>query len=93
LVTSLTSARVGRGASVMLLSICVAVMTGLPAKLALSMMSRWAVGTCSGGMSTPRSPRATITPSTAAMIPSSSASASCFSILAMIGRIRPCARM
>jgi len=93
LVTSVTSARVGRGASVMLLSICVAVMTGLPAKLAISMMRRWAVGTFSGGMSTPRSPRATMMPSTAATIPSSSASASCFSILATMGLILPCARM
>jgi len=89
LVTSVTSARVGRGASVMLLSICVAVMTGLPAKLAFSMIFRCAVGTCSGGISTPRSPRATMTPSTAAMIASSWSRASCFSILAMSGHWRP----
>ena len=60
LATSETSARVGRGALIMLSSIWVAVMTGLPCRLA-SRISRFCTsGTCSNGSSTPRSPRATM---------------------------------
>ena len=52
-------------------------------------MSFWMPGTRSGWISTPRSPRATIRPSAAAMIASRTSSASGFSILAMIGTTRP----
>ena len=52
----------------MLSSIWVAVMTTLPAPFAISMMRFWRVGTSSVESSTPRSPRATITPSAASRI-------------------------
>ena len=63
LATSLTSARVGAGAVIMLSSIWVAVMTGTPASTQARMICfcRW--GTSSSGHSMPRSPRATITAS------------------------------
>jgi hypothetical protein len=51
-------------------SICVAVITGLPATLAVWMMRFCHTGTIAGSISTPRSPRATITASAASMIPS-----------------------
>ena len=52
----------------MLSSIWVAVITTLPAPLAISMMRFCSVGTSSVESSTPRSPRATITPSVASRI-------------------------
>ena len=60
LATSLTSARVGDGAVIMLSSICVAVMTGTPNSTQWRMIGfcRW--GTSSSGHSMPRSPRATM---------------------------------
>jgi hypothetical protein len=57
------SARVGRGAPVMLSSICVAVTTGLPASLQRLIMRFCARKICSRWISIPKSPRATITPS------------------------------
>ena len=45
LATSVTSARVGRVLSVMCSSICVAVMTNLPAALHLRMICFWTMGT------------------------------------------------
>ena len=44
--TSVASARVGRGCSIMDSSICVAVMTGLPAQFAACSNRRWMAGTC-----------------------------------------------
>ena len=78
--TSDASARVGVGASIIDSSICVATTTGLPTMRHFEMMVFCQPGTCSGGNSTPRSPRATITPSDAAMISSRSFSAAGFSI-------------
>jgi hypothetical protein len=64
-------------------NIWVAVMTGRPARRAAAMMSFWIIGTFSGGISTPRSPRATITPSTASRIGCRRSTACGFSILAI----------
>ena len=55
-----TSARVGRAALTMDSSIWVAVITGFPARLHFRIISFCTRGTCSRGMSTPRSPRATM---------------------------------
>lgn len=49
---------------------CVAQMTGLPAELQRPIIIFWAIKTFSGGISMPRSPRATITPSLSAKISS-----------------------
>ena len=54
--------RVGRVAVTIERSICVAVITGLPALLAARMMRFCACGTSSSGISTARSPRATSRP-------------------------------
>ena len=70
LLTSEISARVGVGEITMLRSICVAITTSLPAALALSTTSRCTRGTRSIGISTPKSPRATITESTSGKIES-----------------------
>ena len=64
-VTSATSARVGRMCVTIDSSICVATITGTLAAWAWRMISFWMCGTSSSGTSTPRSPRATITASTA----------------------------
>ena len=85
LATSEASARVGRGFSIMLSSICVAVITTLPAALAAAMIRFCTIGTSSVPISTPRSPRATITPSATLRISSRSSSACGFSILAITG--------
>merc|ERR1719221_1129144 len=63
LATSEHSARVGRGLTIIDSSICVAVMTGLPEMLASRIIIFWARKTFSGGISMPRSPRATMMPS------------------------------
>jgi hypothetical protein len=63
LATSLTSARVGRGLVVIVSSICVAQMMGLPLIWHLEIIIFCARKTFSAGISMPRSPRATITPS------------------------------
>ena len=75
LAASLTSARVGLGSVVIDSSTCVATMTGMPRRRARRVMSFCAVGTRSSGISRPRSPRATITPSHDARISSSWSSA------------------
>ena len=70
LATSVASARVGRRLVVMDSSICVAVMTGLPARLALPISCFCRIAISSIGTSTPRSPLAIIMPSAAARISS-----------------------
>ena len=81
---SVTSARVGSGLRVIDSSICVATMQALP-RCRQSPTSRfWASGTCGRGISTPMSPRATMSPSAAATMPSIRSSAWGLSILAMI---------
>ena len=91
--TSDASARVGRGAEIIDSSIWVATMTGLALRRAFSTMSFWTIGTSSSGSSTPRSPRATITPSKASMTSSRFSTACGFSILAMSGRRMSSSRM
>ena len=88
LATSEASARVGSGASIIDSSICVAVITGLPASRPRRMIRFWASGTSAAPISTPRSPRATISPSATATMASRCSIASGFSILA-ITRWRP----
>ena len=92
LATSVASARVGRGFSVMDSSIWVAVMTGLPRRLARRMSRFCTMAICSIGISTPRSPRATMMPSAAPRISSMCSRASARSILAMMNGLRPAAR-
>mmetsp|Transcript_109169 Transcript_109169/g.352445 ORF Transcript_109169/g.352445 Transcript_109169/m.352445 type:complete len:286 (-) Transcript_109169:105-962(-) len=83
-----TSARVGTGHSIMLSTICVAVMTKSPACFARVMSSFCAKGTRFTPSSTPRSPRATISAWDFAMMPSMLVSACGFSILGQIfGRL------
>ena len=93
LATSLDSARVGRGLRIMDSSICVAVMTGTPAALDASINCFCTMGTCSAGISTPKSPRATIIPSAISKIAAKSSNASGFSILAITGVDFPAAAM
>ncbi len=85
LATSLVSARVGTGFSIMDSSICVATMTGLAMRRQSSTARFCTMGTASRGSSTPRSPRATMMPSKASMICSRLSTACGFSILAMTG--------
>ncbi len=66
-------------------SIWVATMTGFALSRALSMIFFWRNGTSSAGISTPRSPRATMKPSNAAITSSRFSIAWGFSILAMTG--------
>ena len=61
--TSDTSARVGTGLWIIDSSICVATTTGLPARRAIRVICFCRPGTRSTGISTPRSPRATISAS------------------------------
>mmetsp|Transcript_46230 Transcript_46230/g.104173 ORF Transcript_46230/g.104173 Transcript_46230/m.104173 type:complete len:315 (+) Transcript_46230:431-1375(+) len=82
--TSLASARVGRGLLVIDSSIWVAQITGLPAMLHLAIIIFCARNTFSVGISIPRSPRATITPSVSARISSKLRIPSWFSIFEMI---------
>ena len=91
LATSLASARVGRGFSVMDSSICVAVMTGLRKSSARRMTCFWISGTFSGATSTPRSPRATITPFATSRMASRFSMACGFSSLAITGATPPSA--
>ena len=81
--TSETSARVGTGAVIMLSSIWVATTTGLPALRAARVSCFWMPGTFSSGISTPRSPRATMMASVRSMISSIRTTACGFSILAI----------
>ncbi len=87
--TSLISARVGRGLTIMLSSIWVAQMTGLPAMLHRAMSFFWAAKTSAAGISIPRSPRATMTPSVASRISLKLLRPWRFSILAMIWMFLP----
>ena len=73
----------------MLSIIWVAMITGLAAALHFCTSIFCASGTSSIGISTPRSPRATIRPSVALMISSMFLSASGFSILAIIRMFLP----
>ena len=87
--TSLASARVGRLELSMLLSICVAVITGTRARWQAAITCFWIAGTRATSISTPRSPRATITASETAMIASRFSTACGFSILATIRAAMP----
>mmetsp|Transcript_522 Transcript_522/g.1894 ORF Transcript_522/g.1894 Transcript_522/m.1894 type:complete len:317 (+) Transcript_522:44-994(+) len=66
--TSVASARVGRGLDTIDSSICVAVMTGLAAMRHAWIIFFCAMNIVSSGISIPRSPRATMTPSDASTI-------------------------
>ncbi len=93
LATSDASARVGREFSIIESSIWVATMTGL-AFSRHSCTARFCTsGTWSSGSSTPRSPRATMTPSKASTIASRLSTASGFSTLASTGRCTPTSLM
>ncbi len=81
--TSETSARVGTGLVIIDSSIWVATTTGLPARRAARVICFCMPGTFSSGISTPRSPRATISASVRSMISSSRVTACGFSILAI----------
>ena len=81
--TSDTSARVGTGEVIIDSSICVATTTGLPSLRAMRVSVFWMPGTRSSGISTPRSPRATMKASATSRISSSRTTACGFSILAM----------
>ena len=81
--TSETSARVGTGDEIIDSSICVATTTGLPKRRAMRIIRFCRPGTCSIGISTPRSPRAIMKASQSLMISSSRSTACGFSILAM----------
>mmetsp|Transcript_10114 Transcript_10114/g.27224 ORF Transcript_10114/g.27224 Transcript_10114/m.27224 type:complete len:294 (-) Transcript_10114:50-931(-) len=82
--TSPASARVGRGSPVMDSSICVAVTTGLPIRLHRPIIIFCAKNTFSGGISMPKSPRATMMASLASMMASMFFRPSSFSIFEMI---------
>src|SRR5207248_218472 len=82
----------GRGCSRIESSMSVAVTTGLPAARASEMSCFCTVGTRSNGISTPRSPRATMIPSKAATMLAARSTASGRSILAMTGTLIPAAR-
>mmetsp|Transcript_32171 Transcript_32171/g.86160 ORF Transcript_32171/g.86160 Transcript_32171/m.86160 type:complete len:408 (+) Transcript_32171:1330-2553(+) len=81
---SLTSARVGTGCSIMLSTICVAVITKRPSSFAFLISNFCAKGTRSNPNSTPKSPRATISAWDSSMIPSMFVNAWGFSILGQI---------
>ena len=94
LATSEASARVGRGFSIMLSSIWVAVITALArgvGHLDDPLLERWAPPRWTSPR--PGRPRATITPSAASRIAGRSSMASRFSILAMTGAVPPSERM
>mmetsp|Transcript_27355 Transcript_27355/g.51872 ORF Transcript_27355/g.51872 Transcript_27355/m.51872 type:complete len:337 (+) Transcript_27355:278-1288(+) len=79
--TSVTSARVGRGLRCMLSSIWVATITGFPARLHSRTIFFWRMRSSAKGISTPRSPLATMIPSLSARISSKLSTPSLFSIL------------
>ena len=66
--TSVTSARVGMGFSIMDSSMCVATITRLPFWAQSRIIRRCTLGNFSMAISTPRSPRATMTPSETSII-------------------------
>ena len=84
LATSFTSALVGLGFLIIESSIWVAVITTFPTALHLSIIIFWATGTSSTGISTPRSPLATMIPSDSSRISSKLSTPSWFSILEII---------
>mmetsp|Transcript_16763 Transcript_16763/g.40078 ORF Transcript_16763/g.40078 Transcript_16763/m.40078 type:complete len:251 (-) Transcript_16763:628-1380(-) len=81
--TSVTSALVGRGFLCILSNICVATITGFPLALHFSTIIFWAANTFRNGISTPRSPLATMIPSLSARISSKLSTPSLLSILLM----------
>src|SRR5712692_8965251 len=81
--TSDTSARVGTGLPIIDSSIWVATTTGLPARRAVRVSCFWMPGTFSSGISTPRSPRATISASVRSRMSPIRPTACGFSILAI----------
>src|SRR5579862_2826345 len=83
LATSLASARVGSAEWIIDSSICVAVITGFPSSSDFVMIRFCSSGTSAAPISTPRSPRATITASVSARMSSSASIASAFSIFAI----------
>ena len=83
LATSEVSARVGTGFVIMDSNICVATITGLPAAVHFSTINFCKCGTLAPSISTPKSPRATIIASVAAMISSKLSIAKGVSILAI----------
>ena len=83
LAMSVTSARVGIGASIMLSSMCVATITGLPRRRQVLTMRRWTMGNSKYGISIPKSPRATMMPSAPRTMDSKFNRACWSSILAM----------
>ena len=87
--TSLASARVGSACTIIDSSICVAVITGFPRSSAFEMIRFCRSGTDVGPISTPRSPRATITAYDSARISSSACTASAFSIFAITCAVEP----
>ena len=70
-------------------SIWVATITGLALSRHICTARFCTTGTCSSGISTPRSPRATIIPSKASTISSRRSTASGFSSFAITGRRMP----
>jgi hypothetical protein len=83
LATSDASARVGSGRWTIVSSIWVAVIAGFPRSSAARMIRFCSSGTSATPISTPRSPRAIMTPSASSRISSSAATASFSSIFAM----------
>mmetsp|Transcript_2746 Transcript_2746/g.9993 ORF Transcript_2746/g.9993 Transcript_2746/m.9993 type:complete len:224 (+) Transcript_2746:1330-2001(+) len=84
LATSVASALVGLGLLTIDSSICVAVTTGLPARLHFLICICCAMKMVSGGISMPRSPRATMMPSDFSRMSSKFSRPSWFSTLEMI---------
>ena len=82
--TSLTSALVGLGLLIIDSSIWVAVITGFPCLYVFLINSFWNIGTSSIGISTPKSPLATIIPSDTSSILSKLSIPSLFSIFEII---------
>mmetsp|Transcript_22145 Transcript_22145/g.62295 ORF Transcript_22145/g.62295 Transcript_22145/m.62295 type:complete len:211 (+) Transcript_22145:449-1081(+) len=89
LVTSATSARVGRGFFCIDSSICVATTTGLPASRHLATTVFCHVAIWASGTSTPKSPRATMIPSLFSMMSSMFCNASNDSILLQMWTVSP----
>ena len=83
LATSVVSLRFGLIRSIILSIICVATITGLALCKHLRMICFWINGTCSTGISTPRSPRAIMIASDSRMISRILRTASGFSIFAI----------
>ncbi len=89
LATSVISARVGRGCSIMESSIWVAVMTGLPQATHWAIICFCSTGISVKSISTPMSPRATMMPSATEIISERLLMPSWFSIFAIIRIFEP----